>query len=122
MQSLFDLAGLNTRVTVVNCILPNLASCPPMRLTHDPRADDWVTHPSHGRNAAAKLSALGHTVLYQELNTGTHGRADTVTRQASIDTHIGSFLWKELTRGQTGRTWSSSTRDEGKDERCASAG
>ncbi len=69
---------------------------PTMLLTTSTR-DDRV-HPGHARKMAARLSELGHDVLYYENIEGGHGGAADNSQRAYVQALEFSYLWRQLGR------------------------
>jgi prolyl oligopeptidase len=67
---------------------------PTMLLTTSTR-DDRV-HPGHARKMAARLSELGHDVLYYENIEGGHGGAADNSQRAYVQALEFSYLWRQL--------------------------
>jgi len=57
--------------------------------------DDRV-HPGHARKMVARLSELGHEVLYYENIEGGHGGAADNEQRASLQALEYSYLWQQL--------------------------
>jgi prolyl oligopeptidase len=61
--------------------------------------DDRV-HPGHARKMAAKMTALGHALLYWENIEGGHGGAADNGQKAQMSALEYSFLWMQLAHGR----------------------
>jgi prolyl oligopeptidase len=59
--------------------------------------DDRV-HPGHARKMVAKMTALGHEVLYFENIEGGHGGAADNTQRAHVMGLEFAYLWSQLAR------------------------
>ncbi|MEJ6000389.1 prolyl oligopeptidase family serine peptidase [Paucibacter soli] len=59
--------------------------------------DDRV-HPGHARKMVARMSELGHEVLYYENIEGGHGGAADNEQRASLQALEYSYLWQQLGR------------------------
>jgi prolyl oligopeptidase len=57
--------------------------------------DDRV-HPAHARKMVAKMSAMGHDLLYFENTVGGHAGASDNTQAARNEALIYSYLWDQL--------------------------
>jgi prolyl oligopeptidase len=57
--------------------------------------DDRV-HPGHARKMTAKLTEMGHDVLFYENVEGGHGGAADNKQSAFMSALAYTFLWKEL--------------------------
>ncbi len=57
--------------------------------------DDRV-HPAHARKMVAKMTELGHEVLYYENMEGGHAGAANLKQRAYVEALIYSYLWAQL--------------------------
>jgi len=72
------------------------AKYPRIFLTTSTR-DDRV-HPGHARKMAARMTAMGHDVLYFENIEGGHGAAANNAQAARMWAQTFTFLWRQLGR------------------------
>lgn len=61
--------------------------------------DDRV-HPGHARKMAAKMTDMGHDVIYFENTEGGHGAGVTPDQQAKMHALVYAYLWTQLGRGR----------------------
>ena len=57
--------------------------------------DDRV-HPAHARKMVARMSEMGHDLLYFENTVGGHAGASDNTQAARNEALIYSYLWDQL--------------------------
>ena len=53
-------------------------------------------HPGHARKMVARMTEMGHDVLYYENTVGGHAGASNNQQSARVQAMIYSYLWDRL--------------------------